>query len=89
MVNDTYDAAGAPVFMPINGQELPIYISDPIISSREIQLLTPQTIVALWLQANGEAGTMVLTNEGDLSTFDFSIRSSVNLKYDGGKFVVA
>jgi hypothetical protein len=89
MVNDTNGEAAAVVYKRINGEDLPFYISHPQIDSKGSELLTPKAIVALWFQANGETGTMVSVNKGDLSTFDFSGQDKVELKWNGAHFVVA
>lgn len=89
MVNDTAGEAAAVLYTRINGQDLPFYISNPSIDPKGSQVLTNKMIVALWIQADAETGTMVSVNKGDLSTFDLSSHDTLNLKLKGSHFVVA
>ncbi|CCT66572.1 uncharacterized protein FFUJ_03611 [Fusarium fujikuroi IMI 58289] len=86
-VNDTDRRASAVVFKTINGKDSPFYISASPIDSKANELMTPSSVVALWFQRNAQVGTMVSLMKADISIFDLSSRSSVNLKWNGDHFV--
>ncbi|KAG9500795.1 hypothetical protein J7337_006475 [Fusarium musae] len=85
-VNQT-TGASAVVYKIINGKSLPFFISPYPIDTGATEVMTPQSTVALWFQQNVETGTMVAVVKDELSTFDFSDKSSLDLIWNGSQFV--
>nr|RBQ96888.1 hypothetical protein FVER53263_04437 [Fusarium verticillioides] len=85
-VNQT-TGASAVVYKIINGKSLPFFISPYPIDTGATEVMTPKSTVALWFQQNVETGTMVAVVKDQLSTFDFSDKSSLDLIWNGSQFV--
>ncbi|RGP64260.1 hypothetical protein FSPOR_8080 [Fusarium sporotrichioides] len=85
-INQT-SGASAVIYKIINGKSLPFFISPNPLDPGATEVMTPKATVALWFQQNVETGTMVSVVKDELSTFDFSDKSSLQLMWNGSQFV--